>query len=166
MEQKDSFKHIIRVANTDLDGNKKTYHALKKIKGAGFAFIHAVCFVSKVDAQKKAGNLTDKEVEQLDAVFKSPLQFQIPKWMLNRENDYETGEDKHLLGGDLKFTVENDIRRLKKIKSYRGIRHMLGQPTRGQRTRSNFRRNKGKVMGVQRAKAAPGASAKKDDKKK
>ena len=39
----------------------------------------------------------------------------------------------------------------KKIKGYKGIRHMLGQPVRGQRTRGNFRKNKGKVMGVKLA---------------
>ena len=42
---------------------------------------------------------------------------------------------------------------MKKIKSYRGIRHMFGLPVRGQRTRSNFRPNKGKVQGVKRGKA-------------
>ena len=61
-----------------------------------------------------------------------------------RCEDYETGVDKHLLGTDLDVTQENDIKRLKKIKAYRGIRHIHGQPSRGQRTKSNFRRNKGK----------------------
>jgi len=59
------------------------------------------------------------------------------------------------LVGDLKFTKENDIKLLKKVKSYRGMRHALGLPVRGQRTKSNFRRNKGKAsLGVKRAKGS------------
>jgi small subunit ribosomal protein S13 len=68
----------------------------------------------------------------------------MPIWLKNRRKDYETGVDKHLLGTDLDLTQENDIKRLKKVKAYRGIRHIHGQPSRGQRTKSNFRRNKGK----------------------
>ena len=74
--------------------------------------------------------------------------------MVNRRNDYDTGQNKHLLTGDLQFTVENDIKMMKKMKCYKGVRHILGQPVRGQRTRSNFRRNKGKVMGVRRSSGA------------
>jgi len=76
--------------------------------------------------------------------------------MLNRRKDYETGEDKHLLSSDLAFTKDNDIKMLKKIKSYKGMRHAFGLPVRGQRTRSNFRRNKGKVTGVQKKKIKSG----------
>ena len=54
----------------------------------------------------------------------------------------------------MSFTQDNDIKMLKKIKSYKGIRHSLGLPVRGQRTRSNFRKNKGKVMGVKRKEGA------------
>ena len=86
--------------------------------------------------------------------------------MLNRRNDPEDGSDKHLLSSDLKFTVENDIKMMKKIKCYKGVRHSLGQPVRGQRTKSNFRRNKGKVMGVVRKAVAPAAKDEKSDKKK
>jgi len=51
------------------------------------------------------------------------------------------------------------ISRLEKIKCYRGIRHMQGAPVRGQRTRSNFRKNKGKVTSVKRSVLAKAASA-------
>ena len=54
----------------------------------------------------------------------------------------------HLTGADLTLSKELDIKRLKKIKSYRGIRHSIGQPVRGQRTRSHFRT--GVSVGVQR----------------
>jgi small subunit ribosomal protein S13 len=78
--------------------------------------------------------------------------------MVNRRYDYETGQNKHLLSGDLQYTIENDIKMMKKMKCYKGVRHILGQPVRGQRTRSNFRRNKGKVMGVKRSSGAKASS--------
>ncbi len=51
------------------------------------------------------------------------------------------------------------------MRSYKGIRHIHGQPVRGQRTRSNFRRNKGKVVGVVKKKVAPAAGDKEGGKK-
>ncbi|RJQ17618.1 30S ribosomal protein S13 [Candidatus Woesearchaeota archaeon] len=156
-ENKD-FRHLVRVVNTDLDGNKPIFHALQKIKGVSFMYANAVCTVAKIDKTAKTGNLSEQQVALLDTVLRNPLQYKIPLWMLNRRNDYETGETKHLLTGDLDFTKSNDIKRMKKIKSYKGLRHQWGLPVRGQRTKSNFRRNKGKVtLGVQKKKTAPAA---------
>ena len=146
------FKHIVRIANTDLDGNKSIYHALRKVKGINFMFSHMVCALAGIDKHKKAGYLSEEEINRISEVIKNPLKFGAPEYMLNRRFDYTTGESTHLIGGDLKFTVESDIKRMKMIKCYRGIRHALGLPVRGQRTRSNFRKNKGKVLGVQRRK--------------
>jgi len=67
--------------------------------------------------------------------------------------DLETGEDLHLVGPDLKFTREQDVKMMIKIKSYRGVRHMFGLPVRGQRTKSSFR--KGRTVGVVRKKIQP-----------
>jgi len=71
--------------------------------------------------------------------------------MKNRRSDPETGEEKHLVGTDLDMKKDFDIRRMKKIRSYRGIRHTSGLPVRGQRTRSNFRK-KGQAVAVKRKK--------------
>ena len=68
--------------------------------------------------------------------------------MLNRRKDTETGKDVHIIAGALKLQREFDIKRLMRIKSYRGMRHSSGLPTRGQRTRAHFR--KGASLGVQR----------------
>ena len=84
------------------------------------------------------------EVKKLDNVIADPAKAGAPTWMLNRRKDYEDGSDKHVITGDLKFALENDIKRLKRIKSYIGMRHGVGLPVRGQRTKSNLRRNKGK----------------------
>ncbi len=72
--------------------------------------------------------------------------------MLNRRKDVETGEDKHIVTTDINFVNDNDIKVMKMIRCYKGIRHSMGLPVRGQKTRSNFRKNKGKVMGVKRSK--------------
>ena len=136
------FKHIVRILNTDLDGNKKTVDALRKLHGVSFMYANAVCIISGVPKHGKAGELSDAHIQKLEQTVKNPLG--MPVWMLNRRKDYETGADKHILATELDLTKENDIKRLKKIKAYRGIRHIHGQPSRGQRTKSNFRKNKGK----------------------
>ncbi len=153
MEDK-NFRYIVRIANTDLDGNKPVFAALRKIKGVSFSFSNMVCNMANVDFSKKAGNLTEDEVKVIESTIKKVPET-APSWMLNRRKDYENGENMHLLGADLDFAKDQDIRRMKKVRSYRGMRHGLKLPVRGQRTRSNFRKNKGKVMGVTKQKAAP-----------
>ncbi len=150
-------KHLVRIANTDLNGNKSIAFALSDIKGVGVSFANAVCRVAGVDVNKKAGALSETEVKKVEEIIKNPIKSGLPPWMVNRRFDSETGQNKHLLSGDLQFTIENDIKIMKKIKCYKGVRHILGQPVRGQRTRSNFRKNKGKVMGVRRSAAAKAA---------
>ena len=149
-EEKD-FKHLVRIANSDLDGNKAISQALRKIKGVNFMFSNAACNTSGIDHTRKAGNLTDEEIKKLSDVIENPLKFNIPEWLINRRKDVVDGTSKHLLTGDLKFQQENDIKILRKIRCYRGVRHSYGLPVRGQRTKSNFRKNKGRVsLGVKK----------------
>ncbi len=148
------FKHIIRLANADLNGNKKVITSLQAIKGVSFMMANAICKVAGVDPNKKAGVLTDEEVMKLESILKEPIKFGIPEWMFNRRKDVETGATEHLVGVDLQVRLEEDLRRMKMMKSYKGIRHMFHLPVRGQRTKSNFRRGKGKVMGVTKKKTA------------
>ena len=144
---------IVRVFSTDLDGNKKLLYAMTKIKGVSLPLANAALHKANVQREKKALQLTDEEINKIEDVLKNPAE-NFPVWMLNRRKDVETGEDTHQYLSDLTFGLEKDMRRLKKIKSYRGMRHQKGLPVRGQRTRSNFRRNKGKATGVKRAKTA------------
>ena len=74
----------------------------------------------------------------------------VPGWMLNRQRDVITGQDKHLLGTDILLTFREDINNLKKIRAYRGLRHERGLKVRGQRTKSTGRR--GSTVGVSRKK--------------
>ncbi len=147
MEQK--LRHVFRIFATDVDGTKPIGHALIKVKGISFSMSNAICTISGVDRNKKAGYLTDEEIKKIEEVIQNLDKF--PKWMLNRQNDYDEGSDKHLLGVDLKLRTEFDVKRLKKIKSYRGMRHAAGLPVRGQRTRGHFRKSK-KSLGVKRKK--------------
>ena len=159
------FKHIVRVANADLDGKKHILMGLQKIKGVSFMIANAYCTVADVDKSKRTGDLSDSEIQRLDSLIKNKKPESIPSWLFNRRKDMETGENIHLIGGDLTFNKESDIRLLKKIKCYRGVRHMQGAPVRGQRTRSNFRKNKGKVTSVKRSVLAKAASAAKSKEK-
>ncbi|MBW2988873.1 30S ribosomal protein S13 [Candidatus Woesearchaeota archaeon] len=145
------FKHFVRVANTDLKGDKPISSSLRQIKGISFMFSNLVCHLAKIDKTAKTGYLKEDEITRINEVIENPLKSGIPSWMLNRRKDPETGKDTHLISSDLIFSKDNDIKRMKKIKSYRGIRHILGQPSRGQKTRSNFRANKGKIhLGVKK----------------
>ncbi len=148
-EQKE-LKYFVRIANTDLDGKKSVMEALRKIKGIDVMFSNAICSVANVSKTQKIGYLNDADIKKLDEVVQNPLKYNLPTWMLNRRKDKEDGTNKHLITSNLVFTLDNDIKMLKKMRCYRGIRHSLGQPVRGQRTKSNFRKNKGKVMGVKK----------------
>lgn len=163
----EQIRHLVRIANTDLDGLKPVHQSLLKIKGVGVSFSNLVVSLAHIDKNVKMGSLNEEEIVLLDKIIRAPLQNGAPSWMVNRRRDIETNEDKHLIVADLEYAKENDIKRLRKIKTYRGDRHSKGLPTRGQRTRSNFRKNKGKVtLGVQRKKVvAEAAAADKTEKK-
>jgi small subunit ribosomal protein S13 len=166
-EKKEELRYIVRIANTDLAGSKVILFAMGKIKGVSAMLANAFLGVAGIDKGKRAGALTDAEIQKLNEVIANPTKFNIPSWMFNRRKDPETGEDIHILSGDLKFNTENDIKLMKKIRSYKGIRHSFGLTVRGQKTKANFRKNKGKVsLGVQRKKTEGGAGAEsKGDKK-
>ncbi|MBU0614998.1 MAG: 30S ribosomal protein S13 [Nanoarchaeota archaeon] len=139
------FRHIVRIMNTDIDGNRSVGSALHKIQGVGFMFGNLIINTLGLDVSKKSGDLSDAEIHSIEEFVKDPQKMGAPVWMLNRRKDKETGKDIHLSSTDVKYVRENDIKLLKKIKTYKGIRHMSGLPVRGQRTKSNFRKNKGKL---------------------
>src|SRR3989344_3107335 len=120
------FRYIVRIANTDVDGHKDILLALRKIRGINFMFGNFVCKSAKISIHKKAGVLSDEEIARLQEVILNPVKFQVPSWLMNRRKDPETGEDTHLILGNLQFAKENDIKIMKKIKSYKGLRHQWG----------------------------------------
>ncbi len=162
-----NFRHLVRVANVDLQGAKQIRLALTQIKGVGINFADAICKVAGVDQRAKTGYLSLDQVAKLEKILNAPRASGFPDWMLNRRKDFETNETKHLITGTLTFVRDNDIKRLKKIKNLKGMRHSLGLPVRGQKTKAHFRKNKGKVVGVTKKKVASAAGGdKKAEKKK
>lgn len=146
-------KGITRIGDKDVKGDVRISHALTLTKGSSFMFANAVCSVLKLDRSKKAGLLTDEEAKKIEDCLRNPLKYGIPVWLLNRRQEPETGEDKHLISSELELTKKFDIRRMKKARTYKGIRHTIGsKKVRGQRTKSTGR--KGKTLGVQRKKTS------------
>lgn len=154
-EENPDFKYIVRVANTDLDGKYQVIPAIAMVKGLGIRTAAIVAARANVNAYQKIGNLKDDEVARLqDAV--DGLAENIPAWMLNRRKDIDTGEDAHLIGSDVEIKLRDDLNRLKKIRTYRGVRHEGGQKVRGQRSKSNGRT--GLTLGVQKQKQPQGGA--------
>ncbi|MBU2612284.1 MAG: 30S ribosomal protein S13 [Nanoarchaeota archaeon] len=144
-EEKIQQRSIVRILSKDIEGEVKLYPGLTQIKGVSWALSNATCSILNIDKNKKIGQLTDEEIKKISEFLKNP---KIPEFLLNQRNDFETGKGKHLIGVDLELKTEFDIKRLKKIKSYRGLRHLLGLPSRGQRTKGNFRKNRRKGAGI------------------
>ncbi|MCW3135735.1 MAG: 30S ribosomal protein S13 [Canidatus Methanoxibalbensis ujae] len=148
-EDREEFRYIVRLMDTDLDGYRTVEHALCGIKGVGRRIARAATILARIDPDERMGNLSDDAIERLKMALQS-LEKRLPKWMLNRRKDLFTGDDLHILGADLPLKIREDINFMRKIRCYRGIRHERGLKVRGQRTRSTGR--KGPVVGVIRRK--------------
>jgi small subunit ribosomal protein S13 len=149
-------RRIVRVAGTDLDGTLAAERALRKIFGIGFMTAKAFCTAAGVDGKKKVGFYEEAQVKALEAAIVGQASMAtLPKWMINRRHDPETGKDMHVVGDKLKMNNSEDINLMKRTRIYKGVRHELGLPVRGQRTRSTGRRSS--TVGVVRAKAAAAA---------
>ena len=143
----DEIKHIVRIANTDLEGKKSVQYSLTGIKGINRRSARIISDVSGVDPKATIGYLED---DQIDAMKKTidDIENILPVWMLNRRKDIMTGEDKHIVGTDVMLIKLEDLNTIKKTRSYKGVRHDRGHKVRGQRTRSTGR--KGLSVGVKR----------------
>ncbi len=139
---------IVRLLGTDLDGTKHVPFALAKINGVGINFGYAVARAVGIDPTTRLGQLTDQQLALLEDAITKPGKYGIPVWVWNRRRDPVTGKDAHLVGAELNLTMREDVEREKRIKSWRGVRHMLGLKVRGQRTRTTGR--KGGPVGVAR----------------
>ena len=137
--------NLIRILGKDIKENKKLLSGLTQIKGISWSFANALCRVLNLDKNKKIRELSKEELQKIGEFFKVEG---IPHYLKNRQRDFDDGRDKHIIGADLNLRNEFDIKRLKKIKSYRGVRHSAGLPVRGQRSKSHFRKNRKKSGAV------------------
>ena len=161
-EHDENFNYIIRVVNTDINGESNIVQGLTQIKGIGRHMATFIADTAGVDRKLKFGNLPESEIGKLKEVLENIDEY-APSWMLNYRKDAYTGEDTHLISTDVTSRLRDDINMMKMIRSYRGVRHELGLKVRGQRSSSNGR--KGLALGVSKRREAPAAAGKKEDSK-
>lgn len=125
---------MARILGVEVPDNKKLEISLTYIYGIGPALAKKIVHFTRIDANKKVKELSEEELGKITSFIQKNLTIE----------------------GDLKRELSEDIRRLIEISAYRGTRHRLSLPVRGQRTRSNARTRKGprKTVGVVRDKAA------------
>ena len=145
----EDFSYILRMADTDMDGQKTLATALTAVRGVGPRTAIQICKNTGFDPASLAGHLSVEEQESLRVAIEGYAET-VPLWMLNRQRDIETGDELHLTGQQVTLTLEDDINRLRTMKCYRGVRHASGNKVRGQRGRSNGRG--GLTLGVSRKK--------------
>lgn len=153
-ENKPQVAELIRILGTDIKSGLNLVYGLSKIKGVSYMFANAMCVSLKLDKNKKIGELSEKEIQDLETFFQNPEKKGIPEWMMNKQRDIVTGNTLHYNGKDLEFNELQLRRRLYKTKSYKAIRTRAKLPLRGQRTKSNFRRSK--MFAAMKAKSGGG----------
>ena len=116
-----------RLLGIDIPPNKRIDIALRSIYGVGPAVSAAVVEKAGVDPAVRAKDLDEEQQTKIVQALQ----------------DVEIRGEKMMLEGDLRRELQTNIKRLKGIKSYRGLRHMRGLPARGQRTQTNARTRKG-----------------------
>ena len=150
MASEEQFRYIVRIAGTDINGKLKLAYGLAEIKGIGYTTALAIARMLGLDPEKRIGFLTDEEIKRIEEAVKDLRSLGLPPWLYNRRKDYETGEDKHLIGAELLFHARRDIEREIRIGSWRGVRHRVGLKVRGQRTHTTGRL--GMTVGVTKKK--------------
>lgn len=115
-----------RIAGIDVPDNKKMLYAMEYIHGIGPKFAKDILAEAGVDPDQRARDVDEAKLAQINAIIDST----------------------YLVEGALRRQVQQNIQRLKDIRSYRGDRHRKGLPVRGQRTQSNARTRKGKKKTV------------------
>ncbi|MDD3647367.1 MAG: 30S ribosomal protein S13 [Candidatus Dojkabacteria bacterium] len=115
-----------RVVGVDIPLEKKIKVSLTYVHGVGIALAKRILEDAKIDPEKRTKDLTETDIRNLGAVI---------------ERDYK-------VEGELRQINFRNIKRLKDIRCYRGLRHKLGLPVRGQRTRTNAVTRKGRNIAV------------------
>lgn len=117
---------MARISGVTVPSEKQVQIALTYIYGIGPKFSAAILSAAKVEPTVRVKNLTDAEISRIQDIINS---------------DYT-------VEGELQRVVTGNIKRLKDVGAYRGLRHSANLPTRGQRTRTNARTRRGKRMTV------------------
>jgi small subunit ribosomal protein S13 len=171
VEEKEGFRGIVRIAGKDITGHVPLKRALLRVKGIGQSLSIPVSNIltreMKLDPNTKVGELDDSQIEKIDSILFNLHKYGISPFMLNRNKERSSGENKHVIMNDLLFALREDIEYEKRAYSWRGYRHAYGQKVRGQNTRNTGR--KGMAVGVLRKSvvaAQKGGAGKGDSKDK
>jgi len=159
MPERSSFSQVVRIANTDISGEETLVYGLSRIKGIGYITALAIARKLGLDPTVRVGYLSAEALKRVEDAVNDLTKLGLPSWLYNRRKDYETGQDRHLVGAELIFAARRDIEREIKIGSWRGVRHKLGYKVRGQRTHTTGRT--GMTVGVSKAAAAQPAEKEK-----
>ncbi|MFX0077484.1 MAG: 30S ribosomal protein S13 [Candidatus Hermodarchaeota archaeon] len=143
-------KVFFRKLRSQVDGNSKVEYGLTQIRGIGRRFAQTIVRIAEINPNMRIGAIPEKDLNRLEEIILDPIANGVPEWMVNRKNDLVTGENLHIIGNKLELSVKRDIDRMKRIRSYKGVRHHQGLKVRGQRTKSTGRH--GLVVGVVRKK--------------
>jgi small subunit ribosomal protein S13 len=117
---------MIRISGVTLPDNKQIWVALTAVHGIGPNTAKTILERARVETTSRAKNLTDAEISRIQEVINA---------------DY-------VVEGELQRIVTGNIKRLKDIKAYRGLRHSQNLPAHGQRTKTNARTKRGKKVTV------------------
>jgi len=117
---------MARIAGLNIPDNKKVTIGLSYVYGIGRPKAEEICKKSQIDTNKKIGQLSEAELDKIRSFIENNVKVE----------------------GDLKLVINQNIKRLKEIASYRGNRHIKKLPVRGQRTKTNARTKRGKRMCV------------------
>ncbi|MFC3476817.1 30S ribosomal protein S13 [Halobacterium litoreum] len=140
-EQQDAdedIRYFVRIGQTDLDGTKTVERALAELDGVGRRVARVIAEEAGVDRSATFGRLDEDAIESVTEAVDGFTEH-APDWLANRRNDFYTGDTQHITGNDVELTRDQDINRMRMIRSYKGIRHERGQKVRGQRTKSTGR---------------------------
>jgi ribosomal protein S13 len=149
------FHNLLRLRGTSIEGHRTLAFGLSQIRGVGRRLARAIIEIARredpeIDPRKRIGQLTEEQQKRLIEIIEDPVKNGIPNWMVNRQKDLRTGKHRHISGTDLEFMIKLDVDRMKRTRSWKGIRHMYGLKVRGQHTRTTGRQ--GLVVGFYRAK--------------
>jgi small subunit ribosomal protein S13 len=117
---------MARISGVTIPAEKQVWVALTYVYGIGPKSSYDILAQSNVEATTRVKNLTDGEISRIQDIINADF----------------------LVEGELQRMVSGNIKRLKEIKSYRGVRHSANLPSRGQRTKTNARTRRGKKVTV------------------
>ena len=88
----EDFQYVLRILGTNVDGRQKVMYAMTSVKGIGRRLSCLICKKADVDLNKRAGELTNDEVDTLITIVQNPRSYKIPDWFLNRQKDNKDGK--------------------------------------------------------------------------